>query len=126
MPKVLDFSAALPRATEIKNAGYNGVLLYCSPPREPWMKAKQPPRGYLDTLDRERVKFGFVWQYGGANAPDTMRGYAGGVADARAAQEYLDSVACSGHPVYFAVDFNITLAQWNTAAVEYFLSLIHI
>ena len=126
MTRVLDFSAALPRATEIKRADYDGVLLYCSPPREPWMKAKQPPRGYLDTLDREQVKFGFVWQYGGANAPDTMRGYNGGVADARAAQRYLDSVACSGHPVYFAVDFNITLAQWNTTAVEYFRGAISV
>lgn len=120
MSTIIDFSASLPSAASIKAAGHDGVMLYCSPGREDWMKAKQPPRFYLDDLDAHGIKFGFVWQYGGADNPDAMRGYQGGRLDAQMAQDYLDSVNCSGHPVIFAVDFNITLAQWNTTAVEYF------
>lgn len=123
---VIDFSAGLPDPGAIRDAGHEGAVLYCSPAREPWMTAKQPPREYLDKLDNAGLKFGFVWQYGGATAPDALRGYEGGVADASAARDYLNAVHCAGHPVYFAVDFNITLEQWNTTAVEYFRGAISV
>lgn len=49
-----------------------------------------------------------------------MRGRDGGVAGAQAAQAHLDQIRCSGHTVFFPVDFDITLDQWNSVAVEYF------
>ena len=118
--KVLDFSASLPNVGAIKNAGYGGVMLYCAPGRETWMRGKQPPKSYIDQLNAAGIKTGFVWQYGGANNPDAMRGRAGGIADAKAAGAYLKSVGKNDLPVIFAVDFDITLGQWNTVAVEYF------
>lgn len=120
---VIDFSAGLPSAQSIKAAGHDGVLLYCSPPREAWMAAKQPPREYLDTLDATGLKFGFVWQYrqgGSIHDGDAGRGYHGGYADATEALEYLNKVRCSGHPVFFAVDWDITLDEWNTNVRKYF------
>ena len=120
---VLDFSAGLPDPGKIKLAGHDGVMLYCSPARESWMRGKQPPRAYLDRLDAAGIKFGFVWQFragGSVTAGDAGRGRAGGVDDARQAQRYLDDVSCSGHPVYFAVDWDISLAEWNTAVADYF------
>ena len=118
--KVLDFSASLPNVGAIKNAGYGGVMLYCAPGRETWMRGKQPPKSYIDQLNAAGIKTGFVWQYGGASNPDALRGRAGGIADAKAADAYLKRVGKNDLPVIFAVDFDITLGQWNTVAVEYF------
>ena len=120
MSTVIDFSAALPSARSIKDAGHRGVMLYCAPGREPWMRAKQPNRAYLDSLEREGIEYGFVWQFGGESNPDSLRGHAGGVADARAAQDYLNSVNCPAHPVMLAVDFDASMAQWNNTISHYF------
>jgi len=49
-----------------------------------------------------------------------MRGYPGGLADAQAAQQKLDELGCPNHPVFFAVDFPISLDEWNGVASEYF------
>lgn len=123
MATVIDFSAALPSAASIKAAGHEGVMLYCSPGREDWMKAKQPPRSYLDELDAHGIKFGFVWQYragGSIDAGDAGRGYDGGYEDAAEALKYLNEVQCSGHPVFMAVDWDVTLAEWNGRVRKYF------
>ncbi|MCQ9345849.1 DUF1906 domain-containing protein [Corynebacterium phoceense] len=124
--KILDFSAMLPTARALKDAGVGGVMLYCSPPREQWMRAKQPPRAYLDALDVAGIKYGFVWQYGGAANPDAMRGRTGGRLDATAAQAYLDSVGRGDRPVVFAVDFDASLAQWNNNIVDYFRGAVEV
>lgn len=127
---VIDFSASLPSPSAIKNKNHEGVMLYCSPPRNPSLSAKQPPRSYLDSLDSNGIKFGFVWQYRGGReglyGSDVGRGYDGGVEDAKAAQDYLDSVQCSGHPVYFAVDFDCKLKEWNDVVVNYFKGAISV
>lgn len=117
---VIDFSAGLPDPVAIREAGHEGAVLYCSPARETWMKGKQPDRDYLDKFDHSGLKYAWVWQYGGADNPDVMRGRDGGLKDAAAARDYLNSVRAAGHPVFFAVDFDITLDQWNHTAVEYF------
>jgi len=123
MATIIDFSAGLPSASAIKASGHEGALLYCSPAREPWMKAKQPPRSYLDSLDAEGLRFGFVWQKrqgGSIKTGDVGRGYAGGRADAMEAQTYLDSVGRGDMPVFFAVDFDISLAEWNSIGKPFF------
>ena len=122
---VIDFSSRPPDVGEIKNSGlYEGVMIYCSPGRETWMKGKQPPKTYINELKANGLKFAFVWQFkGGTNGfagSDVVGGYQAGEANARDAQKYLDSIGCSDHPIYFAVDFNITLKQWNDTVVNYF------
>ena len=120
MTTVIDFSAAFPRAADIKAAGHAGVVAYVSPARETWMKAKPITREVVDSYKAVGLKIAAVWQYGGASNPDAMRGAAGGRADAKAADAALKAAGLAGHPVYFACDFDISLAQWNNTAVHYF------
>lgn len=120
MTTVIDFSAAFPRAADIKAAGHIGVVAYISPPRESWMRAKPITREVADSYRAAGLQIACVWQYGGASNPDAMRGAAGGRADALAADAALKAAGLAGHPVYFACDFDITLNQWNQTAVHYF------
>lgn len=120
MATVIDFSAAFPSASAIKAAGHDGVVCYISPPRESWMKAKPLTKAKVTEYKAAGLKIAVVWQYGGVDNPDAMRGAAGGTADAHAAQKQLAAIGLAGHPVYFAVDFDITLSQWNSTAVRYF------
>lgn len=120
---IIDFSAGPPSAESIQAAGHTGVVLYLSPGREPWMTGKNPSRGYLDSLDEAGIKFAFVWQYragGSMSAGDAGRGYDGGYQDASEALKRLNELNCSGHPVFFAVDWDITLDEWNNHVVDYF------
>lgn len=120
MNTVIDFSAGVPPAVEVKAAGHIGVMRYISPPRLSWMTAKPATRPQIDRCRSAGVDVGFVWQYGGADNPDTMRGRTGGHADATSAQAKLNELGCPRHPVFFAVDFDISLDQWNATAVHYF------
>ncbi|MGC3905677.1 glycoside hydrolase domain-containing protein [Corynebacterium variabile] len=120
MATVIDFSAAFPKAADIKAAGHAGVVAYISPARETWMKAKPITKSVVDAYRSAGLKIATVWQYGGASNPDAMRGAAGGKADALAADAALTNAGLTGHPLYFAVDFDITLQQWNNTAVKYF------
>ena len=124
MTTVIDFSAAFPSAAAIKAAGHDGVVAYISPARASWMKAKPLTKTKVAEYKAAGLKIAVVWQYGGADAPDAMRGAAGGKADAEAAQKQLTAIGLSGHPVYFAVDFDISLAQWNATAVAYFRAAV--
>lgn len=120
MATVIDFSADFPKAADIKAAGHTGVVAYISPARETWMKAKPITNAVVDAYRSAGLKIATVWQYGGASNHDAMRGTAGGTDDAKAADAALVAAGLDGHPVFFAVDFDITLAQWNTTAVHYF------
>ena len=120
---VIDFAAGPPSAAAIKAAGHTGAVLYISDPREPWMTGKNPSREYLDSLDREGIKYAFVYQYrkGGSMASgDAGRGFAGGKADADLALRRLNELQRPGLPVFFAVDWDVTLAEWNGGVADYF------
>lgn len=126
---VIDFSSGPPSAKSIREAGHDGAVLYISLPRESWMTGKNPTRAYLDSLDREGIKFAFVFQYrkGGSMAlGDAGRSYEGGIADAREAKNRLDSLNCAGHPVYFAVDWDVTLNEWNKVVYRYFTGAVEV
>lgn len=118
--RVLDFSAAFPPAREVKKAGYSGICAYISPGRESWMKGKNIGKAQHDAYVAAGLKIGFVWQHGGAAAPDVMRGRAGGIADAKAAKKKLTELGRPHARVFFAVDFDISLSQWNHQGIEYF------
>lgn len=120
MNTVIDFSASFPDAAAIRSAGHTGVICYISPPRASWMKAKPLTRNIVDAYRSAGIPIACVWQYGGADHPDAMRGAAGGRADAEAAQLALNAAGMPAAPVYFAVDFDIRLDQWNDTAAHYF------
>lgn len=126
---VLDFSSGPPSAASIRAAGHEGCVLYISKGRESWMTGKSPSREYLDALDEAGLKFAFVFQFreGGSMAKgDAGRGYDGGVADATEARDRLNELHCAGHPVYFAVDWDITPPEWNSRVVEYFRGAVSV
>ncbi|MDO4607328.1 MAG: DUF1906 domain-containing protein [Bowdeniella nasicola] len=118
--KVIDFSGVPPSAQAVRAAGYAGAVRYISPPREPWMKGKPATAAEVSDYKAHALDTAFVWQYGGASNPDAMRGARGGEDDAKAADEQLKLIKRTGYPVFFAVDFDITLDQWNSVAVHYF------
>lgn len=123
MATVVDYAAGPPSAAAIKQAGHIGAVRYISPPRESWMTGKPMQEAERLDFDAHGLKIAVCWQYGkdsGAAPPDVMRGWAGGVADAMAAQDELNRLGASGHPIFFCVDFDITLNEWNSTAVEYF------
>ena len=109
MATVLDYSAGVPQAAAVRDAGYDGAVRYISPPRADWMRGKPIQRAEIDDFHAHGLDVAFVWQYGKEADSDVMRGRDGGLADARAAKQKLDELGCSSHPVFFAVDFAITL-----------------
>ena len=117
---VIDFSSAYPAASDVKAAGHDGVMLYVSRPRQGWMKGKLLTRSIVDAYRSAGLGVGFVFQYGGAADPDSLRGFDGGKADAIEAAQKLRDVGCDDWPIYFAVDFDATLAQWNGPISDYF------
>lgn len=123
---VIDFSARFPSAGSIKSANHEGVVAYISKGREAWMGGKDISKATHDAYVKAGLKVAFVWQYGGVSNPDAMRGYNGGVADARAAKAKLDAIGRPNARVFFAIDFDITLHQWNNTASKYFDGLISV
>lgn len=124
MATIIDFSASFPAADAIRDAGHTGVICYISPPRETWMQAKPLTKTVADGYKAAGLQVACVWQYGGADIPDVMRGAVGGDEDARAADLALRLAGLADWPVFFAVDFDITLDQWNATAVEYFRAAV--
>lgn len=120
MATVLDYSAKPIPARLIRDAGHLGAVRYISPPREKWMQGKPATEQETADFKANALDTAFVWQYGGAANPDAMRGAEGGRADAEAADKQLKAIKRTGYPVFFAVDFDITLDQWNKTAVNYF------
>lgn len=120
MATVLDYSAKPIPARLIRDSGHLGAVRYISPPREKWMQGKPATADETADFKAHALDTAFVWQFGGAANPDAMRGYEGGKADAEAADKRLREIKRTGYPVFFAVDFEITLDQWNTTAVHYF------
>lgn len=120
MAQVLDYSAGKLTGEQIKSLGYQGVMRYISPARETWMTAKPVTRAEVEDYAKHHLGVGFVWQYGGAHNPDALRGFAGGVEDAKKAQAKCSELGRPAHPVFFAVDFDCTLDQWNNTVSKYF------
>ena len=121
MSKVIDFSAFFPSAAAIKRQGYTGVVAYISPPREAWMKGKNISKSKVDEYENAGLGVAYVWQYGsGQYNPDPLRGWAGGIEDATKAQKKMEEIGKPNHPIFFAVDFDCTLQQWNSTVVKYF------
>lgn len=120
MATVIDFSAGVPSTSAVSRAGHIGAVRYISPPRESWQAGKPTKPAEKRAYDQAGLKMAYVWQYGKEKDADVLRGRAGGIADAKAAQAQLEKLGTPNAPVFFAVDFDITIQQWNTVGVEYF------
>lgn len=119
---VIDFAASYPSGNSIKAAGHRGVVLYLSPAREAWMNGKKINRAVVDGYKAAGLEIAVVWQFGKESNADVLRGRNGGLADARAADAKLKEVGLDGLPVFFAVDFDISVGTWNGTAKHYFVA----
>jgi hypothetical protein len=86
--------------------------------------AKPITRPYAESLTAAGLVIVSNYQYGkpGGTAPsDFTRGYAGGVADAKAGWQ-LHTAAGGGQsaPIFFSVDDDISRETWNTLALPWF------
>lgn len=124
MATVLDYAGGVPSAASIKAAGHIGAGRYIAPDRTNGSLPEKPVhRRELDDFDAHGLKMAMVWQFGAGSSfetSDIRRGYTGGVEDAKAAQAHLDRIRASGHPVFFAIDYRISIDEWNSTGVEYF------
>ena len=124
MPTIIDHAGRPPGAAAVKAAGHIGAIRYVSGDRTGGgLPGKPISRAEVDDYAAHGLDLAFVHQWGKDSAaapPDVMRGREGGLIDARASQAKLAEIGRPDHPVFFAVDFDITLAQWNDTAVHYF------
>lgn len=126
MATVIDYAGGVPAASAVKAAGHVGAVRYLSPPRPGSGLAGKPiSRQEVEDYDAHGLDLAFVWQYGKED-PDVMRGARGGELDAKAADEALRSLGRPGAPVFFAVDFDISLVEWNSTAVDYFRAAVRV
>lgn len=84
------------------------------------MRGKPILKNELDDFYRNGLSIAFVYQYGKEHDSDIKRGYAGGVSDATAVLQHLQSLGRGDAACFFAVDYNISLSEWNSFGVEYF------
>ena len=123
--KLIDFAERRILPSEIKSAGYDGVVNYVSESRPGAnFEAKPITRDYADSLRAAGLHIVSNFQYGKPGWPqpsDFTRGHDGGVADAQTALR-LHNAAGGGAsaPILFSVDDNIDLNTWNSPAVEWF------
>lgn len=117
---VIDFAAGVPSASAVKRAGHIGAVRYLSPPRASWMKGKPIQKKEVDDYKKNGLELAYVWQYGKEASPDVRRGRAGGIADAKEAQKRLDAIGDPNAPVFFAIDYDISIEEWNRVGAEYF------
>ncbi len=124
-PQLIDFAAKQIPAEHIRSAGYAGVINYVSMSRPgSTFGAKPITRPYAQSLTNAGLVIVSNYQYGkpGGTAPsDFTRGYAGGVADARAGWQ-LHTAAGGGQsaPIFFSVDEDINHDTWNAVALPWF------
>ena len=124
-PMLIDYAMRQIPAADIRAAGYAGVINYVSLSRPGSnFGAKPITRPYAESLTAAGLVIVSNYQYGkpGGTAPsDFTRGYAGGVADAKAGWQ-LHTAAGGGQsaPIFFSVDDDISRETWNTLALPWF------
>ena len=113
---LVDYSAGVPSARAVKDAGFRGAVRYVAPARESWMKGKPLTRGEAEDYKREGLAVVSNWQFGkgGNDTSDWIRGAEGGRVDAqKAIQMHRDAGGPEGAPIYFSVDAAPT--DWHIA-----------
>lgn len=129
METAVDFASRLIDPQAIKDAGHSAVLAYMSTSRPGSnFGAKPITKLYADQVKSAGLDVVSVWQYGkpgNASAPsDWTTGYDGGYRMGLEARDRHFAAGGTGYcPIFFAVDENISLDQWNSTAVNFFKGL---
>lgn len=126
MTTAVDFAARPIDPAAIRDAGHSAVIVYVSPSRPGSnFGAKPVTKTYADQLRAAGLEIASVWQFGkpgNAKAPsDWTTGYDGGQRmGIEAAERHRAAGGPDAAPIYFAVDEDISLDQWNDQAVQFF------
>ncbi|MFI6368717.1 glycoside hydrolase domain-containing protein [Nocardia sp. NPDC050630] len=126
MTTAVDFAARLIDPVAIRDAGHSAVIVYVAPSRPGSnFGAKPIAKPYTDQLRAAGLDIASVWQYGkpgNSSAPsDWTTGYDGGQRmGIEAAERHRAAGGPDQAPIFFAVDEDISLDDWNTQAVEFF------
>jgi hypothetical protein len=122
---LIDFAAKQIPAADIRAAGHSGVVNYVSTSRPgSSFGAKPITLPYAQSLTAQGLAIVSNYQYGkpGGTAPsDFLRGFPGGVADARTGWA-LHTAAGGGRsaPIFFTIDEDISRDTWNSVALPWF------
>lgn len=125
MSTAVDFAARLIDPAAIVAAGHSAVLAYVAPSRPGAnFGAKPITADYARALTAAGLDIVSIWQYGKPGDPtpsDWTTGVDGGRRMAeQALATHLSLGAPRRAPIFFAVDEDISLTQWNSTAVEFF------
>lgn len=123
--RLIDFAEKRIAPSEIKAAGYAGVVNYVSESRPGAnFEAKPITREYADALRAAGLQIVSNFQYGKPGWPDPSdctRGYDGGVADAQTALRLHNAAGgTASAPIFFSIDDNIGADVWNSVGVQWF------
>ncbi|USH45029.1 lysin A, glycosyl hydrolase domain [Gordonia phage Camerico] len=105
----------------MKRAGHRGSFGYLSTSRPGTNFTGKPiTQDWVDEMKRLGLEIISCWQFGKDATADWRRGFNGGVADARAANNrHLALGGPEDAPIYFAIDNDINSTQWRDFCVGY-------
>jgi hypothetical protein len=111
--QVLDYSAGFPGAQAIADAGYVGAMRYFGRPGN----RKNATAGELLDFTAHKIGMGAIFE---GTLTDWRAGFAGGVANGRAARNHATSVGFpESRPMYLAVDQDVVTAVEFDVMLDY-------
>lgn len=120
---VIDYSAGIPKAEEIKAAGHIGAVRYVShrrPGTERWMVGKPVTRHETDAMANLGMETASVYQFGKDDTADWKQGAAGAHTHAPQAIElHRAAGGPTGRPIYVAIDDNPSRHQYTSQIRPY-------
>ena len=124
MALLADYSSQPVSAAALKQAGYQGAVRYISPGREAWMKAKPLSKNEVEDFKKHGLELVSVWQY---LKEDWRGGFNSGAENARKAlQKHKELGAPSKAPVFFAIDSDPTLFEYNNIVAHYIKGILSV
>lgn len=119
---VIDYSAGVPSAASVRNAGHLGAVRYVSQrrPDARWMAGKPVTLGETKSFAASGLATASVYQYGRANTADWLQGAAGAAVHApQAIALHRAAGGPTGRPIYIAIDDNPSRAQYDNQIRPY-------
>lgn len=119
---VIDYSAGVPNAQDVKARGHLGAVRYVSErrPGANWMLGKPVRIDETKAFAAAGLEVASVYQFGRAETADWLQGAAGAAIHApQAIALHTAAGGPSGRPVYVAIDDNPTRAQYDNQIRPY-------
>ena len=124
MHHLADYSSAPIAASDLKKAGFHGAVRYISPGREAWMKGKPLSKAEVEDFKNHGLELVSVWQY---LKEDWRGGFKSGAENAKNALEMHKKLGAPNTAViYFAIDSNPALNEWNNTVVQYIKGILSV